>query len=103
MEEASDTIKELVSNYYVLVPVVGLVSGLYFYMTGETNTYQQKKKLQSDSIRNGVFVGMLTLLVVFIHSSNSDPEFIGSMSDSVLDGLKDVEKFATGLPNMISN
>lgn len=103
MDDIAETLGLSLSNYYVLVPAIGVVSGLYFYMTGETNTYQQKKKLQADSIRNGIFVAMLTLVVVIIHSSNVDPEYIGSMTDSVLDGLTDVESFATGLPNMISN
>jgi hypothetical protein len=92
------SIENIRGNYYILLPVMGTLSALYFYFTGESRTYQQKKRLQSDSIRNGVFVAMLSGILIFIHSSAFGGG--GIIDDDVLvDGIKNMDNFTTGLPD----
>jgi len=98
LPDLGTSIETLKSNPAVIIVAMWAVSSLFFYMTGESKTYQQKQKLRSDSIRNGLFVSLVGGLVISMYmNTESDP--LKGMSDALADGFKDMDNFTTGLPD----
>lgn len=68
------SLESLKNNYFILVPLIGTISTVYFYVTGDAISYSQKQKLKSDSIRNGIFVSIVSMVLIMLNMYDSIPE-----------------------------
>ena len=78
---------------YSVVGVAVVVSAVYFYMTGEAKTLAQKQKLQNKTIKDSLFVGLVSAAIVYVNSLDNP---MGMFSDNKSDIQSISESFTPG-------